>query len=114
LYNTSFVQEVHQVLLETGLSPGRLEVEITATALVRDFNGTLAKIRQINALGLAIAMDHFGSGYSSLSNLRAFPFDRIKIDRSFIKSVNSNGQAATIVRAGLGLGRGPRLPVLAE
>ena len=114
LYNTGFVQELHEVLLETGLSPRRLEVEITETALVRDFNRTLAMLRQIKALGVAIAMDDFGTGYSSLSNLRAFPFDRIKIDRSFIKSVNSNGQAATIVRAVLGLGRGLGLPVLAE
>ncbi|MGA9952975.1 MAG: EAL domain-containing protein, partial [Bradyrhizobium sp.] len=58
--------------------------------------------------------DDFGTGYSSLSNLRAFPFDRIKIDRSFIKSVHSNQQAATIVRAVLGLGKGLGLPVIAE
>jgi len=114
LYNASFFQELHQILLETGLSPRRLEIEITETALVRDLNRTLAMLRQIKALGVAIAMDDFGTGYSSLSNLRAFPFDRIKIDRSFIKSVNSNEQAATIVRAVLGLGRGLGLPVLAE
>jgi diguanylate cyclase len=114
LYNSSFVQELHQILLETGLPPRRLEIEITETALVRDFNRALAMLRQIKALGVAIAMDDFGTGYSSLSNLRAFPFDRIKIDGSFIKQVNSNGQAATIVRAVLGLGRGLGLPVLAE
>ncbi len=114
LSNMSFVKELHQVLIETGLSPRRLEIEITETALVRDFNRTLTMLRQIKALGVAIAMDDFGTGYSSLSNLRAFPFDRIKIDRSFIKSVNSNEQAATIVRAVLGLGRGLGLPVLAE
>jgi diguanylate cyclase len=114
LYNANFVQELHQILLDTGLPPSRLEIEITETALVRDFNRALAMLRQIKALGVAIAMDDFGTGYSSLSNLRAFPFDRIKIDRSFIKSVNSNGQAATIVRAVLGLGRGLGLPVLAE
>jgi diguanylate cyclase (GGDEF)-like protein/PAS domain S-box-containing protein len=114
LYNASFVQELHQILLETGLSPRRLEIEITETALVRDFNRALNMLRQIKALGVRIAMDDFGTGYSSLSNLRAFPFDRIKIDGSFIKSVNSNGQAATIVRAVLGLGRGLGLPVLAE
>ena len=114
LYNTNFVQELHQTLLDSGLSPSRLEIEITETALVRDFNRTLMMLRQIKALGVGIAMDDFGTGYSSLSNLRAFPFDRIKIDRSFIKSVNSNGQAATIVRAVLGLGRGLGLPVLAE
>jgi diguanylate cyclase (GGDEF)-like protein/PAS domain S-box-containing protein len=114
LYNASFVQELHQVLLDTGLPPRRLEIEITETALVRDFNRALAMLRQIKAIGIAIAMDDFGTGYSSLSNLRAFPFDRIKIDGSFIKSVNSNGQAATIVRAVLGLGRGLGLPVIAE
>jgi predicted signal transduction protein with EAL and GGDEF domain len=114
LYNAKFFQELHQILLETGLSPRRLEIEITETALVRDFNRTLSMLRQIKALGIRIAMDDFGTGYSSLSTLRAFPFDRIKIDGSFIKSVNSNGQAATIVRAVLGLGRGLGLPVLAE
>src|ERR1700716_2860884 len=114
LHNAKFVQELHQILLEFGLPPRRLEIEITETALVRDFNRTLGMLRQIKALGICIAMDDFGTGYSSLSTLRAFPFDRIKIDSSFIKSVNSNGQAATIVRAVLGLGRGLGLPVLAE
>ena len=114
LYNADFVKELHQILLETGLPPRRLEIEITETALVRDFNRALATLRQIKALGVRIAMDDFGTGYSSLSNLRAFPFDKIKIDRSFVKSVNSNNQAATIVRAVLGLGRGLGLPVLAE
>jgi diguanylate cyclase (GGDEF)-like protein/PAS domain S-box-containing protein len=114
LYSPDFVQELHQILLETGLSPRRLEIEITETALVRDFNRALISLRQIKALGIAIAMDDFGTGYSSLSNLRAFPFNKIKIDGSFIKHVNSNAQAATIVRAVLGLGRGLGLPVLAE
>jgi diguanylate cyclase len=114
LYDPNFVRELHQILLETGLSPRRLEIEITETALVRDFDRALAMLRQIKALGVRIAMDDFGTGYSSLSNLRAFPFDKIKIDGSFIKSVNTNEQAATIVRAVLGLGRGLGLPVLAE
>jgi EAL domain-containing protein (putative c-di-GMP-specific phosphodiesterase class I) len=114
LYNPDFVRELHQILLESGLSPRRLEIEITETALVRDFDRALATLRQIKALGVRIAMDDFGTGYSSLSNLRAFPFDKIKIDGSFIRSVNSNEQAATIVRAVLGLGRGLGLPVLAE
>ena len=108
------MKEVHQILLDTGLPPSRLEIEITETALVRDFNRALATLRQIKALGIHIAMDDFGTGYSSLSNLRAFPFDKIKIDGSFVRSVHSNDQAATIVRAVLGLGRGLGLPVLAE
>ncbi len=114
LHNPQFTQLVHGILLETGLSPARLELEITETALVRDFNRALATLRQLKALGVRIAMDDFGTGYSSLSNLRAFPFDKIKIDGSFIKAVDTNEQAATIVRAVLGIGRGLKLPVLAE
>ncbi len=114
IHSTNLVQTIHQILLATGLSPGRLELEITETALVKDLNRALTTLRQIKALGIRIAMDDFGTGYSSLSNLRAFPFDKIKIDRSFIASVHSNEQAATIVRAVLGLGRGLGLPVLAE
>ena len=114
LHNASFARLVHEILFESGLSPQRLELEITETALIRDLNRALSTLRQLKTLGVRIAMDDFGTGYSSLSNLRAFPFDKIKIDGSFIKSVNSNEQAATIVRAVLGLGRGLGLPVLAE
>jgi diguanylate cyclase (GGDEF)-like protein/PAS domain S-box-containing protein len=114
LHNPAFAQDLHRVLLETGLPARRLEIEVTETALVRDLNRTLTTLRQVKALGVEIAMDDFGTGYSSLSNLRAFPFDRIKIDRSFIKQVHSNQQAATIVRAVLGLGKGLGLPVIAE
>jgi len=114
IYDPNFAHLVHGVLLETGLSPDQLELEITETALVRDLNRALLTLRQIKALGVHIAMDDFGTGYSSLSNLRAFPFDKIKIDGSFIKSVDNNEQAATIVRTVLGLGRGLGLPVLAE
>jgi diguanylate cyclase len=114
IHNADFAHMVHEILFETGLAAGRLELEITETALIRDLNRALATLRRIKMLGVRIAMDDFGTGYSSLSNLRAFPFDKIKIDGSFIKSVNANEQAATIVRAVLGLGRGLDLPVLAE
>ena len=114
LHSTRFSHLVHEILFQTGLSPDRLELEITETALVRDKNRALATLRQLKALGVRIAMDDFGTGYSSLSNLRAFPFDKIKIDASFIRSVDSNEEAAAIVRAVLGLGRGLGLPVLAE
>src|SRR6185369_5760020 len=114
IHNANFAHLVHEILFETGLTPSRLELEVTETALVRDLNRALATLRRIKMLGVRIAMDDFGSGYSSLSNLRAFPFDKIKIDGSFIKSVNSNDQAAAIVRSVLGLGRALNLPVLAE
>jgi len=114
IHNAHLHQMLVEVLVQTGLSPGRLELEITETALIRDMTRALVSLRQIKALGVRIAMDDFGTGYSSLSNLRAFPFDKIKVDQSFIKSVDSNEQSAAIVRAVLGLGRGLNLPVLAE
>jgi diguanylate cyclase len=114
IHNANFAHVVHEILFETGLAPGRLELEVTETALVRDLNRALATLRRIKMLGVRIAMDDFGTGYSSLSNLRAIPFDKIKIDSSFIKSVDINDQAAAIVRSVLGLGKALRLPVLAE
>jgi len=105
---------VHEVLLETGLAPSRLELEITESVLVDDFMRALTILRRLKLLGVHIAMDDFGTGYSSLYNLQAFAFDRIKIDRSFISSLESSRQSATIVRAVIGLGRGLDLPVIAE
>jgi diguanylate cyclase (GGDEF)-like protein/PAS domain S-box-containing protein len=114
IHAPNFAHLVHEVLVQTGLSPHRLEVEITETALVRDMERAIATLRQIRALGVRIAMDDFGTGYSSLANLRAFPFSKIKVDQSFIKSVDSNSQSAAIVRAVLGLGSGLGVPVIAE
>jgi diguanylate cyclase (GGDEF)-like protein/PAS domain S-box-containing protein len=105
---------VHSVLLETGLAPDRLELEITESVLVDDFSRAVRVLRQLKALGVRIAMDDFGTGYSSLSNLQSFAFDKIKIDRSFISNLETNRHAATIVRAVIGLGRGLDLPVVAE
>ncbi|RWG95517.1 EAL domain-containing protein, partial [Mesorhizobium sp.] len=104
LHNPNFSRKVHEILLRSGLPAGRLELEVTETALIKDMPRALATLRQVKALGIRVAMDDFGTGYSSLSNLRAFPFDKIKIDGSFIKSVDRNGQVAAIVRAVLGLG----------
>jgi diguanylate cyclase (GGDEF)-like protein/PAS domain S-box-containing protein len=105
---------VHRVLLETGLAPHRLEVEITESVLIGDFDRALAILRRLKTLGVQIAMDDFGTGYSSLSYLQSFPFDKIKIDRTFISNVDRNQQSAAIVRAVLGLGRSLQLPVVAE
>ncbi|WP_262267824.1 bifunctional diguanylate cyclase/phosphodiesterase [Microvirga yunnanensis] len=114
LTSDGFVELVEATLGEMNLPPHRLEIEITETALVRDPSRALHSLQRLKALGVNIAMDDFGTGYSSLSNLRAFPFDKIKIDRSFIQAVHANPQAAAIVRAVLGLGRGLGLPVIAE
>ena len=105
---------VHSVLLETGLSPTRLELEITEGVMVEDFGRSLSILRRLKTLGVRIAMDDFGTGYSSLSYLQSFPFDKIKIDQSFISNVKSNPQSAAIVRAVIGLAHGLDLPVLAE
>ncbi|WP_244642397.1 bifunctional diguanylate cyclase/phosphodiesterase [Phyllobacterium sp. 628] len=114
LRDPTFAGNVQNILMETGLPPAHLELEITETALIKDRASALQTLRKLKALGVKIAMDDFGTGYSSLSNLRSFPFDKIKIDKSFVKSVNKNKQSATIVKAVIGLGNGLGLPVLAE
>jgi EAL domain-containing protein (putative c-di-GMP-specific phosphodiesterase class I) len=96
------------------LSPNRLEIEITESVLIGDFSRALSIMRRLKALGVRIAMDDFGTGYSSLAYLQAFPFDKIKIDQSFISNVVGNPQSAAIVRAVIGLARGLDLPVIAE
>lgn len=105
---------VQQVLLDTGLSPARLELEITETAMITDPVRTIHVLRQLKAIGVSVAMDDFGTGYSSLSTLRSFPFDKIKLDRSFMAELNGAPQSAAIVRAVLTLGESLNIPVLAE
>src|SRR5213080_1286290 len=105
---------VHSILLETGLAPGRLELEITEGVLIEDFDRGLALLRRLKALGIRISMDDFGSGYSSLSYLQAFPFDKIKIDRAFVMNLGRNPQSAAIVRAVIDLGHGLEMSIVAE
>ena len=110
---------IEQVLQETGLEPERLEIEITESMLIRETDRTLEVLRRIKALGVRIAMDDFGTGYSSLATLRTFPFDKLKVDRSFVQDLAEppNGEPAgplAIINAILGLGRGLRLPVVVE
>src|SRR5437763_520090 len=105
---------VHSILLETGLAPDRLELEITEGVLIEDFDRGLALLRRLKALGVRISMDDFGSGYSSLSYLQAFPFDKIKIDRAFVINLGKNPQSAAIVRAVIDLGHGLEMSIVAE
>jgi diguanylate cyclase (GGDEF)-like protein/PAS domain S-box-containing protein len=105
---------VHSTLLETGLAADRLELEITEGVLIGDYNRAIAILRRLKDLGVHIAMDDFGTGYSSLSYLQSFPFDKIKIDHSFISNIEYDGQSAAIVRAVIGLGKGLNLAVVAE
>jgi diguanylate cyclase (GGDEF)-like protein/PAS domain S-box-containing protein len=108
------VNLVHSILLETGLAPDRLELEITEGVLIEDFDRGLALLRRLKALGVRISMDDFGSGYSSLSYLQAFPFDKIKIDRAFVINLGKNPQSAAIVRAVIDLGHGLEMSIVAE
>ena len=106
---------VQQVLQETGLDARRLELEITETAMISDMERTTHVLRQLKALGVTIAMDDFGTGYSSLSTLRAFPFDKIKLDRSFMTELDGDEpQSQAIIRAVLTIGESLSIPVLAE
>jgi diguanylate cyclase (GGDEF)-like protein/PAS domain S-box-containing protein len=105
---------VARVLAETGLSASRLELEITESAIITDKTRALNNLRQLKELGVAIAMDDFGTGYSSLDTLHSFPFDKIKIDKSFLLESDENEQARAIIRAVLALGQSLRIPVLAE
>jgi diguanylate cyclase (GGDEF)-like protein/PAS domain S-box-containing protein len=105
---------VHSVLLDTGLQPRRLELEITESSIIQDKQRALHALREIKALGVSIAMDDFGTGYSSMETLRSFPFDKIKLDRSFLAGVDKSDEAKAMVRAVLALGQGLRIPVLAE
>jgi diguanylate cyclase (GGDEF)-like protein/PAS domain S-box-containing protein len=105
---------VEQILSASGLPPSRLELEITETSLMRDMERTLLVLGQLKNLGVKIAMDDFGTGYSSLSTLRAFPFDKIKLDKTFVDDVEFDSQARAVMLAVMALGAGLGIPVLAE
>src|SRR5271154_793409 len=100
----ALVQTVVSALAAASLSPLRLELEITESVLLANSASTLATLEHLRALGVRIAMDDFGTGYSSLSYLRSFPFDKIKIDRSFIKDIGEKNDCSAIVKAVAGLG----------
>jgi diguanylate cyclase (GGDEF)-like protein len=108
------ISNLEEALVETGIAASRVELEITETTLLHENEATLATLRDIHALGLRIALDDFGTGFSSLSYLRSFPFDRIKIDRSFVKDFGLRNDAGAIIRAIVGLGKSLRIPVTAE
>ena len=105
---------IHGILIETGLSPERLEVEVTESTIMSDQSRGLHILRKLKAMGISVAMDDFGTGYSSLATLHAFPFDKIKLDQTFVKRLPNDAAAAAIVRTVLALGESLRMPVLAE
>jgi diguanylate cyclase (GGDEF)-like protein/PAS domain S-box-containing protein len=108
------VATVAEVLTETGLAPERLELEITESLLIEDTEAALTTLNALKALGLRIVLDDFGTGYSSLSYLRRFPFDKLKIDRSFVQALGEDAEATAIVRAIVALANSLTLDVTAE
>jgi diguanylate cyclase (GGDEF)-like protein/PAS domain S-box-containing protein len=108
------VETVQGVLTETRLDPGRLELEITERVLIHDAGAALMILTELKRIGINIAMDDFGTGYSSLAYLNAFPFDKIKIDRSFISELRNEDKSSAIVRSVLSLGNSLDMTITAE
>ena len=114
LKNESLIERLLGVLRETGFPPERFEVEITENALIGDLDMARRIVLGLKSHGIRVALDDFGTGYSSLSHLSELPFDKIKIDRSFIHTMHKRHESATIVNAIIGLGRSLNLPTTAE
>jgi diguanylate cyclase (GGDEF)-like protein/PAS domain S-box-containing protein len=107
-------RDIETILAETALEPSRLDLEITEGLLIKEPERAIAILQRLKDLGVQISMDDFGTGYSSLGYFRTFPFDKVKIDQSFVRDMIVNKQARAIVRSVIGLGRGLGMPVVAE
>lgn len=114
LCEPDFDRTVHEVLLQTGLAPARLELEVTESILINDVAQSLAILRRLKALGVTLAVDDFGTGYSSLTTLATFPFDLLKIDRAFVRDMCRDPRMETMVKACINLGKSLGLDVIAE
>jgi diguanylate cyclase (GGDEF)-like protein/PAS domain S-box-containing protein len=112
--NEQFLEGVFAILQETGLSPRRLELELTETVLMKRAETTESVLKELRAGGIHLAVDDFGTGYSSLSYLRKFPVDSLKIDQSFVRQITSKPDDTAIVSAVIGMGRSLNLRVIAE
>ena len=110
----NFVQNVAQVMKDYGIEPGRLELELTEGVLVEDADQAEAAMMDLRSIGVKLALDDFGTGYSSLIYLRRFAFDKIKIDKSFLDSMEATGESAILVHSVVHLGRALGLEVTAE
>ncbi len=112
--NPNLVTSVKAALDASGLSADRLELEITRSVLLQNSEATLAVLHELRSFGVRISLDDFGTGYSSLSYLRSFPFDKIKIDRSFVTDLATRDESMAIVRAVTGLGKSLGIVTTAE
>jgi diguanylate cyclase (GGDEF)-like protein/PAS domain S-box-containing protein len=112
--NENFLGEICDILESTGLEPRFLELELTETAVMRDFDATSAVLQSLSAMGIRIAVDDFGTGYSNLSYLKRFPINTLKLDKSFMHDIPENANIATIVRSVIQMGHNLHLKVVAE
>jgi diguanylate cyclase (GGDEF)-like protein/PAS domain S-box-containing protein len=112
--NRNLTNSVLSALSDAGLAPSRLELEITESVLLHDSEATLATLHKLRSHGIRISMDDFGTGYSSLSYLRSFPFDKIKIDKSFVQELATHSESMAIIRAVTGLGKSLGISTTAE
>jgi len=110
----NLVATVREALTASGLRPDRLELEITESVLLQDTAGTLMALHELRSMGIAVALDDFGTGYSSLNYLRSFPFDKIKIDQSFVRDLERSKESMSIIRAVTGLGHSLNIKTTAE
>jgi EAL domain-containing protein (putative c-di-GMP-specific phosphodiesterase class I) len=110
----ALVAHVKAALAEARLEPTRLELEITESLILSDSESTIAALHELRAMGVRISMDDFGTGYSSLSYLRSFPFDKIKIDRSFMRDLTTRADSQAIIKAVIGLGQSLGMSTTAE
>lgn len=110
----SFVTDVRRVIHETGVAPGMLELEITESVLMDNTDRAIEQLRQLKAIGVRLALDDFGMGYSSLGYLRRFPIDKLKIDQAFIQDITTSGPDAALVRAIIAMGHHLGMRVVAE
>ena len=108
------VRTVDTTLRETGLEPGRLELELTESVVMTDVGQAINTMRELKALGVKLSIDDFGTGYSSLSYLKQFPIDELKIDRTFVRDITANADDAAVVRAVISMAHSLRLEVVAE
>ena len=110
----AFTDLVALVLKESGFEPFRLVLEMTESVLIDDPDGTRARLAELRALGVRLALDDFGSGYSSLSYLQRLPFDKLKVDRSFVRALGKTGNGAIIIQAIVALGRALGMGIVME
>jgi EAL domain-containing protein (putative c-di-GMP-specific phosphodiesterase class I) len=111
---TEFVSDVTRAIEGSGVSPGSLDIEITESSAMQDFDGTIAKVEELKRLQVRISLDDFGTGFASLNHLRRFPLDRIKLDHSFVKELPQNPDHCALARAVITMAHALRLRIVGE